>query len=113
VSVTLSVECFVDPPHVGYFVRAIIPQELTITQAAKLLKIGRPALSNVVNEKADLSISLAAKLQDRFYFKAETLLKYQVEYKLKIYRETIVSEIHPINPFPKLPTDSPDDAAHT
>ena len=39
--------------HIGQFVRDnIIPRRLTVTEAATLLGVGRPALSNFLNGRA-------------------------------------------------------------
>jgi len=84
-----------NPPHVGWFVYQLFTDNMTITEAAARLKIGRPALSRVVNEKADLSVSLAARVEDVFRYSGEALLKYQAEYKFLKYRETVLSEILP------------------
>lgn len=41
-------------------------KNLNVTQGAELLKIGRSALSNVINNKANLSIELAKKIDRHF-----------------------------------------------
>jgi len=103
----MDIESYGDnPPHVGHFVRRIIfekccvngriRQASTVGDAAELLKIGRPALSNVLNGNADLSVSLAAKIEDVFAYKAEALLIYQTKYQLLKYRQETVSEILPV-----------------
>ena len=46
-----------NPPHPGSFIRTEIiePLGLTVTAAARVLKVSRPALSSLLNGKADLS----------------------------------------------------------
>ncbi|RFB04275.1 HigA family addiction module antitoxin [Parvularcula marina] len=68
-------------PHPGPYIRAnIIPQEVTVAAAAKLLGIGRPALQNLVSEKASLSPDLATRLEKAFGADAKSLLKMQAEH---------------------------------
>jgi plasmid maintenance system antidote protein VapI len=47
---------------------------LSVTDAAKILGIGRPAFSNVINGNACLSIALALALQSKFDMNAKKLL---------------------------------------
>src|SRR6266699_954469 len=46
------------------------PEQRTITEAAKMLGIGRPALSFVLNGRADLSIELAYNIERVFKYDA-------------------------------------------
>jgi antitoxin HigA-1 len=50
-----------NPPHVGGLVRreVIEPLGLTVTEAAKVLGVGRQALSNLLNGKAALTSEMA------------------------------------------------------
>ena len=44
------------PTHPGGFIREhIIPQGMSVTDAAKRLGVGRPALSNLLNANSSLS----------------------------------------------------------
>lgn len=49
-------------------------RNLSVTDAARLLGIGRPAFSNVINGNASLSIALALALQSKFEMNAKQLL---------------------------------------
>lgn len=69
--------------------------ERTVTDAAWLLRIGRPALSNVLNGKADLSVELAASIEDVFRHSALALLQYQVARQLKEHRARVGSVVLP------------------
>lgn len=62
------------------------PERRTVTEAAEMLRIGRVALSNVLNGTADLSVELAAKIEDVFCYSALDLLQRQVALKLDAYR---------------------------
>ena len=69
------------PIHPGQVVRGqIIPKSVTVTAAADLMGIGRPALSNFLNGKAALSPSMAAKLEQTFGASANDLLALQSAY---------------------------------
>lgn len=48
------------------------PLGLTVTEAAKRLGVGRQALSNLVNEKAAVSIEMAWRLSKAFGSTPET-----------------------------------------
>lgn len=71
-----------DPPHPGEFIRTeVFPKNLTVTEAAKILDMGRPALSNMLNGKSALSPQLASKIESAFGgVTAKELLELQVQY---------------------------------
>ena len=52
------------PPHPGAFIRTEIlePRGLSVTAAAQVLQVSRPALSNLLNGKADLSRDMALRV---------------------------------------------------
>ena len=67
--------------HPGFHVRQkVLPEGMTVTAAAKLLRIGRPALSTFLNGNASLSPSLAQRIEAAFGTPAETLLQMQAAY---------------------------------
>lgn len=69
------------PPHVGGFIkRSVIPDDLTVSDASQLLGVGRPALSQLLNERASLSPEMALRLEKAFGVKMETLLRMQARY---------------------------------
>ena len=71
-----------EPIHPGAYIRQnIIPKEMTVTKAAKLLGIGRPALSNFLNGKAALSREMASRIERTFGADIETLLNLQARYE--------------------------------
>ena len=66
------------PEHPGAFIRAhVIPRGISIKEAAKLLQIGRPALSNLVNARSSLSPTMAIKLEKTFGTDRQKLLELQ------------------------------------
>ena len=70
--------------HVGQYVRDnVIPSGTTVTEAASLLGIGRPALSNFLNGKAKLSSRMALRLENAFGADSEFLLDMQSRIELQ------------------------------
>ena len=64
----------------GRYVREnVIPGNLTVTEAAKLLGVGRPALSNFLNGKSKLSRKMALRLESAFGVDSQELLDMQAE----------------------------------
>lgn len=73
-----------NPPHPGDFIRTEIIEahDLTVTAAAKVLGVGRPALSNLLNGKASLSGDMALRLEKAFGVDMETLMRMQSSYDI-------------------------------
>lgn len=74
----------------------VLAEGRNVSEAAKILRIGRPALSKVLNGNADLSVELAAKIEDVFRYSALDLLQRQATQKLNEYRRTTGSVILPV-----------------
>jgi addiction module HigA family antidote len=51
-----------NPPHPGEVLREWIPEEITITSAAKALQVSRVTLSKVLNGKAGITAGMALRL---------------------------------------------------
>ena len=68
-----------NPPHPGAFIRTEIiqPAGLSVTAAAAALKVSRPALSSLLNGKADLSGDMALRIEKAFGVKMDTLMRMQ------------------------------------
>src|ERR1700738_3112591 len=73
-----------NPPHPGDFIRTEIiePAGLSVTDAAKALQVSRPALSSLLNGKADLSGDMALRIEKAFGVKMDTLMKMQSAYDI-------------------------------
>lgn len=67
------------PVHPGSFIKCeIIEAEgLSITQAASILGVTRPALSAVLNERAALSPEMALRVEKAFGVSMDTLMRMQ------------------------------------
>jgi antitoxin HigA-1 len=73
-----------NPPHPGDFIRTEIiqPTGLSVTAAAAALKVSRPALSSLLNAKADLSGDMALRIEKAFGVKMDTLMRMQSSYDI-------------------------------
>ena len=74
----------ISPVHPGAIVREDCLQQLglSVTEGARQLGVGRQTLSNLVNEKASVSIEMAWRLSKAFGSTPETWLGMQVAYDL-------------------------------
>jgi len=66
----------------------IIPDEMTVSSAAKKVGVGRPALSNLLNDNASLSPQMAARLERAFGADAKELLALQSKLSAEELDET-------------------------
>jgi len=78
-----------NPPHPGGIVRrqCLEPLGLSVTAAADGLGVTRQALSDLVNERAGISVEMAIRLAKAFGSSAETWLGLQMAYDLWQARE--------------------------
>lgn len=67
------------PPHPGAFVKdeILVPAELSVTEAAAVLGVTRPALSAFLNGRAALSPDMALRLEKAFGVSMDTLMRMQ------------------------------------
>lgn len=79
-----------NPAHPGEIVlEDVLPHfGLSISDAAQVLNITRPNLSNVLNGKAAMSPELAAKIERAFGVSAELLLQMMANWSLFRVRTT-------------------------
>ena len=73
-----------NPAHPGAIVRedCLKALGLTVTEGARRLGVGRQTLSNLVNEKAGVSIEMAYRLSKAFGSTPETWLGMQLAFDL-------------------------------
>lgn len=90
-----------NPPHPGDFIRTEIiePAGLSVTAAAVVLQVSRPALSSLLNGKADLSGEMALRIEKAFGVKMDTLMRMQASYNIaqtrKHEKKIRVRRFHP------------------
>lgn len=80
-----------NPPHPGGVVRrqCLEPLGLSVTEAARGLGVTRQALSELVNERAGLSVDMAIRLSKAFGSSPETWLGMQMAHDLWRARDRI------------------------
>jgi len=73
-----------NPPHVGSLIRreVIEPLGLTVTEASKVLGVGRQALSSLLNGKAALTSEMGLRVEKAFGPKLEHLMRMQLAFDL-------------------------------
>ena len=73
-----------NPPHPGDFIRTEIIEAkgLSVTNAAKVLGVSRPALSSLLNSKASLSGDMALRIEKAFGVKMDTLMRMQSSFDI-------------------------------
>jgi addiction module HigA family antidote len=86
--------------HPGVYVREHIikPRGLKVTEAASLLGVGRPALSNFLNGKASLSQDMATRLQKAFGADRAKLVQMQQDHDQAAARPEWLAVRHYIPP---------------
>lgn len=72
------------PAHPGQFIRmeVIEPLALSVTKAAEVLGVTRPALSALLNGRAALSPDMALRIEKAFGPRMETLLRMQTAHEI-------------------------------
>ncbi len=78
-----------NPPHPGQINRdgCLEPLGLTATEAAGVLDVARPTLSNVLNGRAGVSPEMAIRLEKAFGSTADAWLRLQAAFDLARARE--------------------------
>ena len=74
-----------EPLHPGPYVKQhVLPKGMTVTKAAALLGVGRPALSTFLNGKSSLSQDMARRLERVFEADREDMLALQTQYDSRV-----------------------------
>ncbi|CAN5552135.1 HigA family addiction module antitoxin [soil metagenome] len=73
-----------NPSHPGDFIKTEVVEAagLTVTAAAIALGVSRPALSSLLNGKANLSGDMALRIEKAFGVKMDTLMRMQSSYDI-------------------------------
>lgn len=78
----MAIKVGMEAVHPGGFIkRSVLPDGLSVTDAADVLGVGRPALSNLLNQNAKLSPEMALRVEKAFGVKMDTLLRMQARYE--------------------------------
>jgi len=89
------------PVHPGkvFFEDVLVPLGLTVTDAARIMRITRKALSELVNEKSACSPQMALRISKVTHTSAESWLIMQA--KLDLWKIS-QNETEPLQEFPKM-----------
>lgn len=70
------------PPHPGEVIseEVLKPLEISVTEAARALGVGRQALSAVLNGRAKLTPEMAVRIEKAFGPKWEVLMRLQLQF---------------------------------
>jgi addiction module HigA family antidote len=71
------------PLHPGQYVREtiLIPKRMSVTQAATIIGVSRPGVSNFLNGKVTTTSDMASRIERAFGIPAQTLLDMQAAYE--------------------------------
>jgi addiction module HigA family antidote len=76
------------PSHPGSYVRNwVLPEGMTVTQAAKHLGVARQALDALLNGRSSLSPEMALRLEKAFGQPMEVLMRMQLAFETYSVRE--------------------------
>ncbi len=77
--------------HPGQLIKSELVEanELTISEIAEMLRVSRQAVSNIINEKADISTEMALRLATVFGGTANIWLQLQSKYDLNMAAKKI------------------------
>ena len=89
------------PVHPGrvFYLDVLVPLELTVTNAARMMGITRKTLSELINEKSACTPQMALRIATVTGTSAESWLAMQVKLDLWKARQ---SETGPLKKFPKI-----------
>lgn len=77
-----------DVLHPGVRIKAeVIPPGMSVTKAAAIMGVGRPALSNLLNGNAALSADMAARLEKAFQYPLKDLMEMQAQYEAALAKQ--------------------------
>ena len=77
------------PAHPGRFIKMEIiePLDLSVTKAAEILGVTRPALSALLNGRASLSADMALRIEKAFGVNMDTLFRMQAAFDIAQARD--------------------------
>jgi addiction module HigA family antidote len=80
-----------NPVHPGLFIKTEIVEAhgLSVTDAAKILKVSRPTLSTLLNGHSSLSGNMALRIEQAFGVNMETLMRMQSSFDIAQTRKLL------------------------
>jgi len=89
-----------NPAHPGEVLREWIPEDMTVTQAARELQISRVTLSKVLNGKAGITASMALRLSAWLGTSPDIWLGIQIQWDLWQAQQQPAPDIKPLEKLP-------------
>lgn len=89
-----------NPAHPGEVLREWIPEDMTVTQAARELQISRVTLSKVLNGKAGITASMALRLSAWLGTSPDVWLGIQTQWDLWQAQQQPAPDIKPLEKLP-------------
>jgi len=68
----------------GFIKREVIPKGMSVSEVARRVGMSRPAVSNLLNGKVELSIEFAKKIESVFGYSAKKLMDLMADYKVSL-----------------------------
>ncbi len=89
-----------NPAHPGRIIKGVIEDlGLTVTDAARVLNVSRPALSRLINGRAGVSAEMAVRLSKAFGSNPEFWLRLQLQYDLaQVVKRADTIVVNPLPP---------------
>lgn len=84
------------PTHPGEVLKAFLPPELTVTEAAQRLGVSRGQLSRLLNSRAALTADMALRVSLLTGTSAESWLNNQMQWDLWQVSQRPLSKIEPL-----------------
>lgn len=88
-----------NPAHPGEVLREWLPDEMTVTQAAKELQVSRVTLSKVLNAKAGITAGMALRLSAWLGTTPDVWLGIQTQWDLWLAKQQPRPNIRPMERF--------------
>lgn len=85
-----------NPPHSGEVLREWLPEDMTVTQAAKDLQISRVMLSKVLNGRVGITASMALRLAAWLDTSPDVWLGMQTQFDLWQAEQQPAPDIQPL-----------------
>ena len=85
-----------NPAHPGEVLREWLPEQMTVTQAAKELQISRVTLSKVLNGKAGVTAGMALRLSAWLGTTPDVWLEMQTQWNLWLANQQPRPDIRPM-----------------
>ena len=85
-----------NPPHPGEVLREWLPENMTVTQAAKELQISRVMMSKVLNGRAGIPASMALRLAAWLGTSPDAWLGMQTQFALWQAEQQPAPDIRPL-----------------